>query len=98
MSAALAPGKPSRSAPNTEYSIVPSSETRKIATLATQNTGQGEAGRAGGSATAGAAAGARVAGIMDGSGRDRCGSGGLWQVARPRRGEALLDEAGAFVG
>src|SRR5205085_11921271 len=32
-----------RNAPNAAYSIVASSETRKAATLATQNTGQGEA-------------------------------------------------------
>ena len=55
MSAALAAGKPARSAPKTEYSIVVSSDTRKIATLATQNTGHGDAWRTGGSAAAGGA-------------------------------------------
>src|SRR5215218_3681015 len=99
MSAALAAGKPARSAPNTEYSIVVSSDTRKIATLATQNTGQGDAGRAGGSATAGAALRV-VAGIIRGSNVvvTRCGSGELRQVARPRGRQALLDESRALVG
>jgi len=50
MSAALAAGKAARSEPNTEYSIVPSSDTRNVATLATQNTGHGDAGRAAGAA------------------------------------------------
>ena len=65
MSAALAAGKPARSAPNTEYSIVVSSDTTNIATLATQNTGQGDAGRTGATATTSAAG--KVAGIMSGS-------------------------------
>jgi hypothetical protein len=42
MSAALASGKPARSAPNAAYNIVASSDTRNDATLATQNTGHGE--------------------------------------------------------
>src|SRR3982751_1072182 len=101
MSAALATGKPARSAPKAAYSIVVSSETRKVATLATQNTGQGDAGRARGSAAAGVAeATARVASCMVAqvSSRSARGSGGLRQIARRRRREALLDEPGAFVG
>jgi hypothetical protein len=57
MSAAVASGKPALSAPKAEYSIVLSSETRKAATLAIQNTGQDEG--AGGCARAGWAAGWR---------------------------------------
>jgi len=65
MSAAVAAGNAARSEPNTEYSIVPSSDTRNVATLATQKTGHGDAGRA--AVAAGAAAmvaGADVADIM----------------------------------
>src|SRR5258706_15742985 len=61
----LAVGKPARSAPKAAYSIVASSDTRNAATLATQNTGQGEV--FGGWMTAAAAG--TVAGVMaEGSG------------------------------
>src|SRR5438105_9093635 len=94
MSAALAAGKPARKAPKAEYSIVLSSDTRKAATLATQNTGHGDARTAWVSAeAAGRAAGVtaflRCAGVR---------SGGLRQVARPRRREPLPDELRPVVG
>ena len=63
MSAAVASGKPARSAPKAEYSIVLSSETRKAATLAIQNTGQGEV-RGGCVSTATAGSVARVMEIL----------------------------------
>src|SRR5438093_9008537 len=95
MSAAVASGKLARSAPKAEYSIVLSSETRKAATLATQNTGQGDAGWACVSrATAGSVA--RVTGLLRGGGV--VGSGVLRQVARRRCRQALLDVPGALVG
>ena len=79
MSAAVASGKPARNAPNAEYSIVLSSETRKAATLATQKTGQGDVLWSGASA---AAAAGTVAMVMWLSPRECGGSGALRQVAR----------------